>query len=111
MECDFIVAPGNDPRRIRLQIEGSEHIKIGSDGRIVITTSAADVHLELPHIYQDKNGARETVLGSYYLAKNNEVGFRLGRYDTTRPLVIDPVLSYSTFLGGLAEQRPSPLCR
>lgn len=100
MECDFIVAPGSDPRRIRLQIEGSEHIKIGSDGRIVITTSAADVHLELPHIYQDKNGARETVLGSYYLAKNHEVGFRLGRYDATRQLVIDPVLSYSTFLGG-----------
>src|SRR5256884_6259083 len=100
MECDFIVAPGSDPRRIRLQIEGSEHIKIGSDGRIVITTSAADVHLELPHIYLDKNGARETVLGSYYLAKNHEVGFRLGRYDATRQLVIDPVLSYSTFLGG-----------
>src|SRR6266576_3034692 len=100
MECDFIVAPGSDPRRIRLQIEGREHIKMGSDGRIVITTPAADVQLEPPHIYQDKNGARETVLGSYYLAKKHEVGIRLGRYDTTRPLVIDPVLSYSTFLGG-----------
>jgi hypothetical protein len=100
LECDFVVAPGSDPRRIRLQIEGSEHTKMGPDGRIVITKSTTDVHLEPPYIYQDKNGVRETVLGSYYLAKKHEVGIRLRRYDTSRPLVIDPVLSYSTFLGG-----------
>jgi centrosomal CEP192-like protein/beta-propeller repeat-containing protein len=100
VECDFVVAPGSDPRRIRFQIKGSENTKMGPDGRIVITKSATHVHLEPPYIYQDKNGVRETVLGSYYLAKKQEVGIRLGRYDTSRPLVIDPVLSYSTFLGG-----------
>lgn len=100
LECDFVVAPRSDPRRIRLQIEGSEHTRIGSDGRIVITKSGTHFQLEPPYIYQDKNGVRERVLGSYYLAKKHEVGIRLGWYDTTRPLVIDPVLSYSTFLGG-----------
>ena len=75
-------------------------MRIGSDGRIEIATSSTDVYLQSPDIYQDKKGRREVVFGGYYLTKNHEIGIRLGRYDTTFPLVIDPVLSYSTFLGG-----------
>ncbi|HEV2222202.1 MAG TPA: SBBP repeat-containing protein [Candidatus Acidoferrales bacterium] len=100
LEYDFVAFPGSTPDRIKLRIEGAEHLRIASSGFLVMSTSAGDVYLERPFVYQEKNGVRERVRGDYILAKRDEVGFRLGRYDVTRPLVIDPVLAYSTFLGG-----------
>lgn len=101
LEYDFVVAPGRNPQRIRFRIQGSEHVRLDSRGCIVISTAAGDVHLERPHIYQEQDGTRTTVHGGYDLAtQEHEISFRLGRYDKARPLVIDPVLSYSTFLGG-----------
>lgn len=100
LEYDFVAFPGSTPNRIKLRIEGAEHLRIASSGFLVMSTSAGDVYLERPFVYQEKDGVRERVRSDYFLAKRDEVGFRLGRYDVTRSLVIDPVLAYSTFLGG-----------
>jgi hypothetical protein len=100
LEYDFVLAPGADPSRIRLKIAGADSIAMSPDGGVALKTAAGEVNLALPQIYQLDRGARQPVHGGYFLASRNEIQFRLGAYDHTRELVIDPVLQYSTFLGG-----------
>jgi len=66
----------------------------------VLTSAVGDVHLRSPHIYEDANGVRQEVHGGYVIKNKEEVGFEVAAYDRRRALVIDPVLAYSTFLGG-----------
>jgi hypothetical protein len=100
LEYDFIVAPGADHKAIRLDIEGADEIVIDDRGDLVLHMAGEEMRLRKPAIYQEKNGRRETVEGGYTL-HNNAAGFDVGSYDTSRPLIIDPVLSYSTYLGGI----------
>lgn len=102
LEYDFVVAPGADPSRIALGIVGAESLSIDERGDLVIGTPAGDVRQARPTIYQE-NGGRQPVEGRFVLRNDREVGFEVGAYDHTRPLVIDPVLQYSTFLGGTAN--------
>ena len=97
LEYDFRVAPGADPSQIALEFQGSAiHIE---GGDLVLSTSSGDVRFHAPHIYQPgaKDGA---VSGSFRQLANNKIGFAIGPYDHSRELVIDPTLSYSTYLGG-----------
>jgi hypothetical protein len=105
LEYDFIVAPGADPKTIRLQFSGAEQLALDDKGRLVVTTPGGGVIQHKPVIYQEIDGVRKEVAGSYALhpdkqGKTADVGFQVARYDTSRPLVIDPVLAYSTYLGG-----------
>jgi len=100
LEYDFIVKPGADPKRIRLAFEGADDMRI-CDGHIVLTTPAGDVRLKRPVAYQLADGRRTNVACSFSAGRRaGTVGFQLARYDASRPLVIDPVLEYSAFLGG-----------
>ncbi len=98
LEYDFIVAPGADPKAIRLEFSGAKSVKLDENGELVLATAAGDVRQHRPVIYQEVNGARQTVAGGYKL-KGNQAVFELGAYDTNLPLVIDPVVSYATFFG------------
>src|SRR5207244_883162 len=69
-------------------------------GDLVMTSAAGDVNLRSPHIYQEAKGVRQEVRGRYVITGKNEVGFRVAPYTRNQPLIIDPVLSYSTYLGG-----------
>ncbi|MBI2986440.1 MAG: SBBP repeat-containing protein [Deltaproteobacteria bacterium] len=101
LEYDFIVAPGADPKAIRLAFEGANKIETDSQGDLVLSTSSGDVLLKKPHIYQLVNGVKQPIAGDYvFNPKSPVVGFQLAAYDTTKPLVIDPVLFYSSYLGG-----------
>jgi hypothetical protein len=100
LEYDFIVKPGADPNQIRLGFDGAKEIWIDENGDLVLTTEGGDVRQHKPVIYQEVAGSREEVAGSYVVKANGEVGFEIGAYDRSQPLVIDPVLSYSTYLGG-----------
>ena len=100
LETDFIVAPRRDPGAIRLKITGAKHLEVNSAGDLVLTTTEGDVKLEKPVLYQKVRGARREVEGSYELLGADEVGFAAGAYDRGLPLVIDPTLVYSTYLGG-----------
>ncbi|MBS1792651.1 MAG: alpha/beta fold hydrolase [Acidobacteria bacterium] len=110
LEYDFIVAPHADPRAIEMRFDGAEDISIdGETGALVIKTAIGEIRQHAPVIYQEANGARRPVDGRYRLFEpaepdgrtgNRRIGFELGEYDPERPLVIDPVLLYSSYLGG-----------
>ncbi len=100
LEYDYVVAPGTDPGVIKLAIDGAESMTIDGQGNLVLHTSAGDVLEDAPVVYQESGGVRQPVSGQFVLEGDGQVGFALGAYDHTRPLVIDPVLSYSTYLGG-----------
>lgn len=100
LEYDFLVAPGADPQSIRIEFEGVSRLQVTPDGDLVATTSAGAVKLHGPVVYQEAEGGRKLVAGSFAVDGGRTVGFRLGTYDRRKPLVIDPVLGFSTFLGG-----------
>ena len=99
LEYDFVLKPGADPQAIRLGIRGAKRLRL-EHGDLVLTSGGGDVHLRSPQIYQEANGARQKIHGEYVIKGRNEVGFRVAAYDRRRALVIDPVLAYSTYLGG-----------
>ncbi len=99
LEHDFVVAPGADPGRITLHLRGVSKLRIDG-GDLVIRTAQGELRLLKPEIYQESQGSRQSVSGGYVLRGGNRIGFKVAGFDRSRPLVIDPVLSYSTFLGG-----------
>jgi len=100
LEFDFIVAPGADPRRIVLEFEGTTTMALDADGNLVLATNAGTVVQRKPLIYQDIDGIRHTIDCHYRVDGKQQVRVEIAHYDATRPLVIDPVLVYSTYLGG-----------
>jgi uncharacterized protein (TIGR03437 family) len=96
LEFDFLAEAGADTSLIRLQFRGAQRLRLNSDGDVRIETAAGEMRLHRPRVFQD--GA--TVQAQYTLGKNRTLALRLGAHDRTRPLRIDPVLVYSTYLGG-----------
>src|SRR5271165_2836518 len=95
LEYDLTVAPGADPGRIRLRLTG-ENPTFDGDGNLI-----ADLIQKRPVAYQvDSNGARVAVESSYRRNRDGSYSFKLGAYDRGRALVIDPVLTFSTYLAG-----------
>ncbi|MEN6602071.1 MAG: SBBP repeat-containing protein, partial [Bryobacteraceae bacterium] len=102
LEFDFVVAPGADPDVIRLGFEGASRMEIDAAGDLVLTD--ANLRLRKPLIYQEGTPSRRTLEGGYFAISPREVGFRITSYDKSQPLVIDPVLSFSTYLGGTSSE-------
>ena len=100
LEYDFIVSPGADPGPIRLDFEGAGAININKDGSLALKMKGGDVVWRKPAIYQEKNTGRTGVDGDFVKLAENSVGFKIGPYDHSLPLVIDPSLLFSTYLGG-----------
>ncbi len=100
LEYDFVVHPGANPGQIRLAFDGVAAVRKDNAGNLVLHTVAGNVIEHKPVIYQQTAGIRKQVDGSYRLLARNQVAFELGRYDHSIDLVIDPVLVYSSFLGG-----------
>jgi hypothetical protein len=103
LEFDFVVSPGADPKTIGLGFKGAQKLATDASGNLVLASSAGDVVLHKPVAYQKKDGRREIVAAAFHVKSGNEVGLNLGAYDRRQELVIDPSLSYSTYLGGTAE--------
>jgi beta-propeller repeat-containing protein len=101
LEYDFVVAPGADPKKIVLGFKGADKLEIDAQGDLVLHAAGGDIRQHKPIVYQEIDGVRREVDGGYVIKPGKRVGFRLAAYDTTRPLIIDPmVLAYSTYLGG-----------
>ncbi len=103
LEYDFRVAPGADPSRIRLSMRGARDVRLDSRGNLDIVVPGGLIRQQAPISYQDVNGTRRAVASKFALAKNGEVSFRLGKYDRSRPLIIDPSLVFGTYLGGTGK--------
>ena len=99
LEYDWIVDPGTDPGVIKFAVEGKADLKVNARGDLILD-KGGDLRLNRPFIYQQRAGLRTEVAGRYILHGKREVGFQLEKYDASLPLVVDPVLTYSTYLGG-----------
>jgi hypothetical protein len=100
LEYDFIVAPGADPGTIKLGFAGVEQTTVDAQGDLVLKTAGGPLRFQKPVIFQIGERAPAPIEGGYVHRSPHQIGFRVGAYDRTRPLIIDPVLSYSTYLGG-----------
>jgi hypothetical protein len=100
LEYDFVVGPGADPHVIKISFAGAREVRIGEDGDLVLGVGSGEIRQHKPAIYQVLNGVRTEIAGGYRLEGEAQVSFEAGPYDANRPLVIDPVLIYSTYLGG-----------
>ena len=111
LESDFIVGAGVDAGVIRLQMAGAERVRINEQGDLQLKTAGGEVVLGKPVVYQRGVGkerqageaGRRLIEARYVVKGEREVGFAVGRYDVKEPLIIDPVLRYSTYLGGIGD--------
>ncbi|MBI4854558.1 MAG: SBBP repeat-containing protein [Acidobacteria bacterium] len=101
IEYDLLVKPGADPSQISIQIDtnNSSALEIDLEGNLVIETSQGKLLKHKPIIYQEIEGEKQIIAGNYKLNGDNLLGFELGEYDITKPLVIDPIFVYSTYFG------------
>ncbi|HHY85308.1 MAG TPA: hypothetical protein GYA07_07195 [Verrucomicrobia bacterium] len=99
LEYDFHVQPGADPGQIRLRVEGADRLKITDSGDLVLQVGGAQIRQHRPVVYQEGE-ERKQIEGRYRRIGHNRVAFELANYDRSRALVIDPVLTFSTYLGG-----------
>jgi len=107
LEFDYNVAPGADPHAVALQVEGAQRIRLNRAGDVLLGIDAKrDVVMGKPHIYQQTNAGPREVEGHYVLTAGNRITFAVGPYDHAQALVIDPIISYSTYLGGSLEDFP-----
>ncbi len=123
LEYDFVVAPGSDPRVISLNVaaesaisgkRASRPLRIAADGDLLVPTESGEVRFHKPLVYQTAKSndihaiggepsaisSSDRVDGRWVLKADNQVGFEIGSYDRARPLIIDPALAYSTYIGG-----------
>lgn len=100
LEFDFELAPGADSRRIRMRFSGARKLSLDKQGNLTILGANGEIQFHKPEIYQPLDGGRmQPVSGAFHLSSKNTVSFRLGSYSHSKPLVIDPILSYSTYIG------------
>ncbi len=100
LEYDFVVGAHADPRPIRLDFLGARRIRIDQSGNLVVGMDDGNVLWKRPKIYQKVDGRRIAIKGNYVRRGLCGVGFKIARYNRSQPLVIDPILVYSTYLGG-----------
>ena len=100
LEYDFSLAPGADPGKIQFHIQGASQVSLDAAGNLVLDVKGGQLHFQSPVVYQQSNGQRVPVKGQYVVRDSSHVAFQVADYDSSKPLVIDPVLEYSTYLGG-----------
>ena len=104
LEYDFEAAPGSNPREVTLRFEGAENLSVDAAGDLVLAVGDGHVTLQAPRVYQRVGADERRVDGRFELRGRERVGFALGEYDQGRALIIDPVLTYSTYLGGSGDE-------
>src|ERR1700722_15899777 len=99
LEYDFVVAPGADPKMILLEVQGARKMTQDERGNLILATPSGRLELQRPLIYQTIGKERQLVAGNYRRLEGNRIGFKVGSYDSSKPLIIDPVLSYTSYVG------------
>ncbi|MGC2477449.1 MAG: choice-of-anchor D domain-containing protein [Candidatus Sulfotelmatobacter sp.] len=107
LECDFAVSPGANPNQIQFEIEGANQIRVDAAGNLLLKTNSGELQFESPVVYQESNGQRVVIDGGYLVSDPTHFSFHVAHYDPGKSLVIDPVLVYSTYLGGSGTDQPA----
>jgi hypothetical protein len=100
LEYDFVVHPGANPSKIELAFTGADALVLDASGNLIVRSAAGEMKHNKPVVYQDVDGERVLIEGSYRISATHKVKFDVGRYRRNLPLVIDPVLVYSSYIGG-----------
>jgi hypothetical protein len=103
LEYDFVVKPGSDPQCIALSVEGASDVRIGQNGDLHLKTIAGDVEFKKPVVYQEYGSSRQEIAAGYRLENDSIVKFALGEFNHSQPLIVDPAVDYSTYLGGSGD--------
>ena len=106
LKYDLVLAPGADPAHAQLRYQGAERLIIDREGALEIHTAAGTLREERPCLYQDIDGRRVEVRGGYRLVSPHVLGFWATGYDSGRPLIVDPGITWSSFLGGSSNDYP-----
>jgi hypothetical protein len=113
LEYDFEVAPGANPENIGLNFQGSsnspENPSLAANGDLLLSAQGSDVRLHAPRVYQDFGGQQQDVPAKFVERADGSIGFSVGNYDRSRELIIDPILTYSTYLGGTGAESCSTI--
>lgn len=108
LEYDFVIAPGASPRIISWQLDGARDVKLSASGELTASLAGGErIVQHTPFAYQEIAGVRVQVASRYAFRADGNIGVELASYDTRYPLVVDPVLSYSTYIGGSMDDRAS----
>jgi hypothetical protein len=105
LEYDFTVSPGADPGVIALSFDRMSNMRVDEKGDLLLRTNAGEIRQTRPVVYQQIDGARRSIPASYLVKGNNQIAFQIAKYDRSKPLVIDPTLAFSTYLGGSGLDR------
>lgn len=104
LEYDLIVRPGADPARINIAFDGVGSVKLNAEGDVILETALGPITHRRPFIYQDVGSERRVIEGRYVMRGPRDIGIEVKNYIRSRPLVIDPAIVYSTYLGGSGSQ-------
>ncbi len=108
LEYDFQVAPGANPAQAELEFNNAKKLDL-ENGSLVIQGESQSVELQAPRVYQEIAGRREAVEARFVLRGAHRAGFSIGSYDHSRELVIDPILTFSTYFGGSGNEQNSQI--
>src|SRR5262245_462684 len=99
LEYDFVVAPGIDPRVIQISFTGADDLRLDETGALIVKCDDVELVQPAPILYQETSNGRKQINGRYVFKGVNTFAFEVDDYDRNQPLVIDPTLTYSTFVG------------
>jgi len=105
LEYDFVLSPNADPHRILLAVDGADRIRVDENGDLVLTEGSVEIRQRKPIVYQDTASGRTSIEGRYVIRGRNRIGFAVSRYDRRKPLIIDPILVFSTYFGGNGDDK------
>ncbi|MBI5450490.1 MAG: DUF11 domain-containing protein [Gammaproteobacteria bacterium] len=109
-EYDFNVQPGADPQQIVMVFTGQQQLRLGPHGELQLATARGALRHHAPHAYQlDDHGQRSAVAVAFTITGRDSVSFRLGAYDPARQLVIDPAVTFASYLGGSADDEATAI--
>lgn len=100
LEYDFIVAPEINPKVISIVFDGVDNLKIDAKGNLLLRTAFGEIKQLKPIVYQEADNERHEISSNFVIKGENSIGFEIANYDTCKPLIIDPILAYSTYFGG-----------
>jgi hypothetical protein len=108
-KSEFLIAKGASPASIRWRYGPEADVAIEADGSLLIKSGGQSVREQAPVVYQVVETKHVPVVGSYEIARDGSVGFRLGKYDVSRELIIDPVIVFTSMLGGYSQDQATAI--